>query len=100
MICLNYHYGKVMACYQSQGLGLFHCVVGPKGSPCTEAAQDGTSAVLIAGATVGSLLFIVILIPIVVVLVRRECKYQRYIQDPRNSTNTLRVFNVETTWKQ
>ena len=89
-----------MACYQSQGLGLFHCVVGPKGSPCTEAAQDGTSAVLIAGATVGSLLFIVILIPIVVVLVRRECKYQRYIQDPRNSTNTLRVFNVETTWKQ
>ena len=89
-----------MACYQSQGLGLFHCVVGPKGSPCIEAAQDGTSAVLIAGATVGSLLFIVILIPIVVVLVRRECKYQSYIQDPRNSTNTLRVFNVETTWKQ
>ena len=89
-----------MACYQSQGLGLFHCVVGPKGSPCIEVAEDGTSAGLIAGATVGSLLFIVILILIVVVLVRRECKYQRYIQDPRNSTNTLRLLNVETTWKQ
>ena len=88
-----------MACYQSQGLGLFHCVVGPKGSPCTEAAQDGTSAVLIAGATVGSLLFIVILI-LIVLLVRRGCKYQRYSQDSRNSANTPRVFNVETTWKR
>ena len=88
-----------MACYQSQGLGLFHCVLGPKGSPCVEAAQEGAPAGLIAGATVGSLLFIVTLI-LIVVLVKRGCKYQRHSQDFRNPTNTPRVFYVEMTWKR
>ena len=73
-----------MVCNQSQTLGLFDCVVGPTGgSPCVEAAQEGTPVGTLAGAIVGSLLFIVILI-IIVVLVKRECKCQKYSQNPLN----------------